>query len=131
MAQASNETGGRRVVVIDDNVDAAQSLAAVLDLLGFKVSVAFDGNTGLALAERDRPDAVICDIAMPGMDGYEVAHRLARNERVKAAKRIAITGFADRHDRIKAFEAGFEEHLTKPVDLPALLSALRGSRRPH
>ena len=117
--------------MIDDNVDAAQSLASLLDLLGFKVSVAFDGHTGVELTERDVPDAVICDIAMPGMNGYEVAQELSRSERVKSVKRIAVTGFADRHTRIKAFEAGFEEHLTKPVDLPALLSALRRSRRQH
>jgi DNA-binding response OmpR family regulator len=114
-----------RVLVIDDNEDAATTLSELLALLGFSVSVEFGGEAGVEAALRERPEVVISDIAMPDMDGYEVARQL--RPKIGAAL-IAMTGFGQRHDRIKALEAGFDDHMTKPVELTKLLSAIRVAR---
>ena len=114
----------KKVLVIDDNVDSAQSLAEVLRILGYDVAVAFDGETGIASAKQLQVDLVISDIAMPGIDGYGVATALRNDENMRNVFRVAMTGFADRHTKVKAFEAGFHEHLTKPVEMGKLLTVL-------
>jgi len=118
-----------RLVVVDDNRDAAESLAELLELWGWDVRVATDGLSGLAVVEEFRPEVVILDIGMPGMDGYQVVRALRQRERDGAyALRclIALTGFGQREDRDRAFAAGFDHHLTKPVD-PRLLRKLLGT----
>jgi CheY-like chemotaxis protein len=109
---------GLRILVVDDNRDAADSLAALLQLLGHPVTVAYDGPSGLRAAATDRPDCVFLDITMPGMNGYEVARRLrAELGRVKL---IALTAFSDPVHVERAAAAGFDHRLTKPADLAEL-----------
>jgi CheY-like chemotaxis protein len=111
---------------VDDNRDAGESLAELLALWGWETHVAADGPSGLARIEELRPEVVILDIGMPGMDGYQVARELRRREQAGGpAPRllIALTGFGQREDRERAQAAGFDHHLTKPAD-PDRLRAL-------
>lgn len=105
-----------RVLVVDDNVDAANSLAMALRLSGQRVRVAYDGATALSFAAEDPPEAVLLDLGMPGMDGYEVAQRLRGNPATSKVLIIALTGWGQDEDRRKSHEAGFDHHLVKPVD---------------
>jgi PAS domain S-box-containing protein len=109
-----------RVLVVDDNVDAAESLAVMIRLWGHEVHLAHDGRSALAAAAALRPDVVLLDIGMPGMDGYEVARRLRQDPDLGAAVMVAVTGWGQEDDRRRSHEAGFTFHLTKPVD-PRLL----------
>jgi CheY-like chemotaxis protein len=106
----------RRVLVVDDNVDAAESLAELLRVLGHEVTVAYDGATAVKLALRDLPDAVLCDIGLPGMDGYEVARTLRRNGALAKALLVAVSGYASDDDVKRAVAAGYDRHLAKPAD---------------
>lgn len=115
-----------RVLVVDDNLDAAETLAELLTLWGWEARVATDGLAGLAAADAFAPDAAILDIGMPGLDGYQLAQAFRQREREGGhalRSLIALTGFGQREDRERAFAAGFDHHLTKPVD-PALLHKL-------
>src|SRR5262249_7700928 len=113
-----------RVLVVDDNEDGAQTVAAALRALGYQVAVAHDGPTALTAADRFAPDAVVLDIGLPVMNGYEVARQLRKGERTHAAKLIALTGYGQEVDRANSRVAGFDVHLVKPVDLAALDAAL-------
>lgn len=110
----------RRCLLIEDHVDAAESLAMLLELIGHEVEVAFDGPGGLEKARTLRPEVVLCDIGLPGMDGYAVARALRAAPETRAAFLIALTGYGQDDDRRRALEAGFDAHLLKPVDLEAL-----------
>lgn len=113
----SNTNAVRRILVIDDNVDAADSLSILLRLLGHEVETAYAGPSGLAIAESFRPEVVFLDIGMPGMSGYEVARRLrAGPAAVHLRLLVAVSGFGQVADRQKAVEAGFDHHLLKPAD---------------
>jgi CheY-like chemotaxis protein len=116
-------TGKRRILVVDDNVDAAQSLALLLRLRGHEVQVAFGGEAALTCVQSSKPELVFLDIGMPGMDGYQVARRL-RADFDPALRLIAVTGWGTDHDRKRSREAGFDWHLTKPVDLAQLEAAM-------
>jgi PAS domain S-box-containing protein len=117
----------KRVLVVDDNADAAATLSAVLELHGHQVWTAHDGQAALGLAANGcRPDAVVLDIGLPGMDGYEVARRLRAGPSAGAVL-IALTGYGQDDDRRKATAAGFDHHFTKPVDLDQLAKVLTGS----
>ena len=105
-----------RVLVADDNRDAAESLALVLRFSGYEVSIAFGGAEALEIGERDRPRAAIIDIGMPGMSGHEVARRMRLEAWGRNAVLIALTGWGQEQDKQAAKAAGFDEHLTKPVD---------------
>jgi signal transduction histidine kinase len=118
----------RRILVADDNVDAADSLALLLELAGHQVRVAHDGRAALSAAAEFRPDAVLLDIGMPEMDGYQVARAVRRESWGKSVQLIALTGWGHEDDRQRALDAGFDRHLTKPVD-PADLAALLAQRR--
>ncbi|HET8540898.1 MAG TPA: ATP-binding protein [Anaeromyxobacter sp.] len=109
----------RRVLVIDDNVDAATTLKDVLELGGHEVRVAFDGPGGLATAHEFRPEIVICDIGLPGMDGYDVARELRRSADA-AAWLVAMSGYAAPDDLDRARAAGFDRHVAKPATLEGL-----------
>jgi CheY-like chemotaxis protein len=114
----------KRILVVDDNVDAATSLAILLRAMGHEVFVAHEGASALADLSRIRPDIALLDIAMPGMSGYDVARQI--RARLGAAVRIvALTGFGLPEDRARALEAGFDQHMVKPVD-PAFLKSLLG-----
>jgi two-component system, OmpR family, response regulator len=105
-----------RVLIVDDNQDAAISLAMVLGAVGFDVETSFDGQSALKTAARFKPDACILDINMPGMDGYELARRL-RNNAAGAPPVIAtVTAYSDDSHLDRAVDAGFDLHFTKPAD---------------
>jgi CheY-like chemotaxis protein len=110
-----------RVLVVDDNVDGAESLAVLLRLGGHEVRVCHDGPASLMIVDEFRPEMVFLDIGLPGLDGYEVAWRLrARPERIAL---IALTGYGQEEDVRRSRQAGFDRHLVKPAD-PASLAAL-------
>jgi CheY-like chemotaxis protein len=111
------------VLIIEDNVDAAETLATVLQLDGHRVYVARDGMTGVALAHEMKPDVILCDIGLPDLDGYEVARKLRQD--VRSARLIALSGYGQPEDKERATQAGFQAHITKPAplsDLAALLT---------
>ena len=108
-----------RVLVVDDNQDAANALGIILELLGHRVQLAYSGATALQLAADLNPDLVLLDIGLPEMDGYEVARRLRRITR-RGAVFVALTGYGTDDDRRRAREAGFDEHKVKPVSLDAV-----------
>ena len=111
----------RRCLVIEDNVDAAESLALLLQLAGHEAEVAFDGASGLEKARSFRPDIVLCDIGLPGgLDGHGVARALRADPELRSAFLIALTGYGQEEDRRRALEAGFDAHLTKPADIDEL-----------
>jgi CheY-like chemotaxis protein len=106
----------RRVLIADDNRDAAESLSLLLELSGHEVRVAHLGETALSLAQAFRPDVALLDIGMPDLSGYEVARALRQEPWATHLQLIALTGWGQDHDRRAAMEAGFDHHLTKPVD---------------
>jgi PAS domain S-box-containing protein len=112
--------GHLRVLVVEDSQDAADSLSLLLRLFGYKVTVAYSGPEGVRAAAAERPDVVICDIGLPGMDGYRVAMALRDNPATAAARLIALTGYGQEEDRRRTREAGFDEHLVKPADPAAV-----------
>jgi len=116
------------VLLIEDNTDARQSLRSLLEHEGHRVEEAADGAGGLARAETTRPDIVLVDIGLPGMDGYEVARRI-RSQRGAAPILVAITGYGQADDRRRSLEAGFDAHLTKPVSPDHLTHVLAGLSR--
>lgn len=113
----------RRLIVADDNRDAATTLSAILELGGYSVTTVFCAQDALAAAARLRPDAYLLDIGMPDMSGYDLARRIRHEAWGRNAYLIALTGWGQAHDKEAARAAGFDEHLTKPVD-PAVLEAL-------
>ena len=114
----------RRVLVIEDNVDAAQSLRDVLELAEHEVAVVHSGPDGLEKAREFRPDVVLCDIGLPGMDGYQVARAFRADEALKASRLVALSGYALPEDVQHALQAGFEAHLAKPPSLERLVELL-------
>ena len=105
-----------RILVVDDNVDTARGMARLLKLLGHDVQTAHDGPSALDAARTLRPEFVLLDIGLPGMDGYEVARRLRRGGVLQGAVIIAVSGYGQDEDRRRSREAGFDHHLVKPVD---------------
>jgi CheY-like chemotaxis protein len=114
---------GLRVLVVDDNLDAADGLAAALKLSGHDVRAAYDGPSALAIAEAFRPQAVLLDLGLPGMDGYEVARRLRETPALKGTWIAAVTGWGQPEERQRSKEMGFDRHLVKPV-APSLVAQL-------
>jgi PAS domain S-box-containing protein len=111
---------GLKVLVVDDNEDAAQTLATVLEMTGRRTRTVHDGPPVLEAALAFRPDVILLDIGLPGMSGYDVARQLRADPRLARTVLIAVTGWGSAEDRRRSREAGFDEHLTKPVDLAAL-----------
>lgn len=115
----------RRVLIIEDNRDIADSMARLLELRGAQVAVAYDGPQGLEMAHEFGPDLILCDIGLPGgMSGFDVARQLREEERFEDIRLIAITGYGRREDQQRSLDAGFDRHLTKPVDFQALQQLL-------
>jgi CheY-like chemotaxis protein len=116
----------RRVLIVDDNEDAAEMLAMVLDRLGHQTKTAFDGPSALALMKSWTPDVMFVDIGLPGMTGYEVAREVARGAEGADVrpKLVALTGYGQDTDKRKALEAGFDEHLVKPATIAAVSEAV-------
>jgi CheY-like chemotaxis protein len=118
--------------VVDDSRDTAQSLACMVERWGHEVRVAYDGPAALAMARGQRPDVVLLDIGMPGMDGYEVARGLRECEGDEKLVLVAVTGYGQEEDRSLARAAGFDYHMVKPVDprdLKELLAAWGAARQ--
>jgi CheY-like chemotaxis protein len=109
-----------RVLVVDDNVDAATSLALLLKLDGHDVALAHDGPAALVAARTFNPKVILLDIGLPGMSGYEVARELRRDPAFSETTLIALTGYGQAEDRRRSKTAGFDHHLTKPIDDEAL-----------
>jgi CheY-like chemotaxis protein len=114
-----------RILVVEDNRDTADSLRLLLVLSGYEVAVAYSGPDGGKAAEQYRPDVVLCDIGLPGLDGYGVAQKLRDNSTTARARLIAVTAYGEDEDRRRSHEAGFEHHLVKPVGPNALLRVLK------
>jgi two-component system CheB/CheR fusion protein len=125
---ASTSAVGRpaaHVLVVEDNADAAETLREALELEGMDVTVAPDGEAGLAAARRTPPDLVICDIGLPGdLDGYGVARAIRADPALRHIPLVALTGYAGPEDRARARAAGFDQHLGKPTGLGELLCAI-------
>jgi CheY-like chemotaxis protein/two-component sensor histidine kinase len=113
-----------RVLVVDDNLDMARGLTRLLKLLSHEVWTAYDGPSGLEAARSHRPDVVLLDIGLPGMDGYLVAERIRQEEFGKRMRIIAVTGYGQEENRQHALSSGFDHVVTKPVDYATLLSLL-------
>lgn len=113
----------KRILIADDNRDAAETMSMLLGLSGHEVYVAQSGAEALAVAERERPDIAVLDIGMPDLNGYEVAERIRREAWGEGMTLIAMTGWGQAEDKRRALAAGFNHHLTKPVD-PSELEAL-------
>jgi two-component system CheB/CheR fusion protein len=127
----AGEARVRRCLVIEDNADAAESMALLLELAGHQVAVAHDGGRGIEEARRFRPEIVLCDIGLPhGMDGYDVARALRADPDLSGVCLIALTGYGQDEDRRRSQEAGFDAHLTKPADLDVLRRLLADRERP-
>src|SRR5262249_2556191 len=109
-----------RILLVEDNRDSADSLKMLLELFGHEGATAYSGTAGVEAAGRVRPDVVLCDLGLPGMSGYAVAQALRADARTASARLIAVSGFGSEGDQRRCHEAGFEVHLTKPVDPDAL-----------
>jgi CheY-like chemotaxis protein len=123
----------RRILIADDNRDALESLAQLLQLAGHEVHQAGDGLQALAVAAEVRPELMLLDIGMPGLDGYEVARRVRAQEWGGSTVLVAVTGWGQDSDRRRSREAGFDSHWVKPLDahkLAALLESLPTGSRP-
>lgn len=130
-AEALATSGARRILVVEDNPDAAATMRDFLELFGHEVELAASGLDGVQAARKFHPEVVLCDLGLPGMDGFEVAAELRRDPETASAKLIAVTGYGRDEDRRRSKEAGFDLHLTKPVDPAQLKALLGGPARPH
>jgi CheY-like chemotaxis protein len=113
-----------RILVVDDNQDAAQSLCVLLEMLGHETRAAHNGQSGLEIADEFAPHLIVIDIGMPDMGGYEVCRRLRERDQTHETVCVALTGFGTDEDRERSRDAGFDHHLVKPVDLGALRDIL-------
>ena len=112
------------VLIVEDNTDSADILRTLLEHHGYRVSVAYNGPAGVSTAKSERPDVVLCDIGLPGMDGYAVADALRQSPETGRARLIAVTGYGRDADKRRALESGFDLHLVKPVNTKQLLGHL-------
>jgi two-component system CheB/CheR fusion protein len=124
-------TAPTRVLLVEDQPDAAESLLMILELLGHHVRVVHDGRAALEAARANAPDIMLIDIGLPGMDGYQVAQAIRADPALRRLLLVALTGYGRPEDKARAIAAGFDYHLVKPVDVGALgdLVSQLGSRR--
>ena len=120
----ASQTHPRRILVVDDNEDSAESLAMLLRAAGHEARLAMDGAAALRMAEDLRPEVVFLDIGMPKMNGYEVARQMRERPWAKQAHLVALTGWGQEEDRRRAQEAGFDDHLVKPASAAVLTQVL-------
>jgi CheY-like chemotaxis protein len=132
------ENAGRaralKILVVDDNRDGAESLAALLQLSGHEVRLAYDGEKALAIAREFVPDVAFIDLGLPLMDGFQVARLMRKERALKTAVLVALTGYGHDEDKRQCMEAGFDHHLVKPADLDALerlLQNVPGAGQPN
>jgi DNA-binding response OmpR family regulator len=133
MPQTSHPETARRVLVVDDNEDAADSLATLLNVMGYNVRIAYDGPEAIEAADEFQPEVALLDIGLPRLSGYDIA-RHVREKRGEDVLLVAITGWGQEEDQRLAREAGFDHHFTKPADFDALLGLIDQElkqRKPH
>lgn len=121
---ATTSSAGKRALVVDDNEDAAETIAMLLSMWGYSVSVAHDGPTALGLLEQGTFDVGVLDIGLPVMDGYELARRIRERPSTRQMRVVALTGYGQDNDRRRSVEYGFDSHLVKPVEASSLAKAL-------
>ncbi len=131
MPQATRAGKKLRVLVVEDQRDAADTLKVLLEMYGYDVTVAYTGPAGVQAARACRPDVILCDIGLPGLDGYGVARVLRADPTTAGARIIAVTGYGTEEDRRRSGEAGFDLHMTKPVDPATLCEVVAGRNRPR
>jgi PAS domain S-box-containing protein len=119
----------RRILIVDDNRDAANTMAILLRKWGHEVSLAYDGDEALAAAEAHKPDLILLDIGLPGCDGYEVARQIRRQRMFDGTTLVALTGYGTEKDRQQSQAAGFDDHIIKPVDFDRLRELLESLSR--
>ena len=124
MKSAQPPERGCEVLVVDDNIDAAQSLAMLLEMSGHDVRLAYDGQSALEATLNYRPDVVLLDIGLPGLNGFEVAKRIRQQPTLNHIVLVAMTGYGQETDRQRSQESGFDHHLVKPADLGELQKIL-------
>jgi CheY-like chemotaxis protein len=110
-------------LVVDDNLDAAASLADVVAFFGHSVEAVHDGRAAVERTRASHPDVVLCDLGLPGMDGYEVAREIRADASLREVRLVAVSGYAQPEDRARAARAGFDDHVAKPAD-PAAIGRL-------
>ena len=122
----SSSADAQRVLLVDDNVDAVESMEILLQAFGYEVSTALHPDVALAQLETFAPAAAVIDIGLPGMDGYQLAAEIRRRLAGKPMRLIAFTGYGGADDIARATAAGFDAHLVKPVEIDRLLAVLGG-----
>jgi two-component system CheB/CheR fusion protein len=126
----SGPAPSRRILVVDDNIDAAETLAVLLRMAGHEVRTAHDGPAALDAARTYQPEVVLLDIGMPAMDGYEVARRVRQVPGMEKVLLVALTGYGQEDDRRRSRDAGIDHHLVKPADMEALQAVVAGMQFP-
>jgi CheY-like chemotaxis protein len=124
MSQSPTSAASKRVLLVDDNVDAVESMEILLQAFGYEVATAFHPDVALGQLDTFAPAAAVIDIGLPGMDGYQLAAEIRRRLAGKPMRLIAFTGWGGPDDVARARAAGFDAHLTKPVEIESLLAAL-------
>jgi CheY-like chemotaxis protein len=119
----------QRVMVVDDNKDTADSLAMLVQVFGHEVKAFYDGPSALANIESYKPTVVLLDIVMPGMDGFALIRAIRQLPVIGSVYAISISGFGRPNEHDRAISSGFDEHLSKPVDIPLLEELLKGRRQ--
>jgi CheY-like chemotaxis protein len=117
----------KRVLIVDDNADGANSLGHLLAFLGHETEMAYDGQAALVRAEAFAADVVLLDLGMPGLDGFEICRRLRASDSPRRPRIVAMTGWGREEDRARTAAAGFDAHLVKPVDLAPLARLLEAA----
>jgi DNA-binding response OmpR family regulator len=118
---------GRRILIVDDNRDAADSLSLLLGLEGYETQVAYAGRSALEAAHSFQPEVIVLDLGLPDLSGYDVARLIRQDAQLAQVVLIALTGWGQEEHRRRALEAGFDHHVTKPVDLDEFASLLKRS----
>src|SRR5262249_51194258 len=119
----------RRILIVDDYPLVAESLMRVLALAGHQVRIAYDASAALEVISAFEPEIIVLDIGLPGMNGYDLAKHIREQKASNFVTLIAATGYGQNEDRHKALEAGFDHHMTKPVDCAALLQLIESTQR--
>jgi CheY-like chemotaxis protein len=124
-AETAEAAESRRILIVDDNCDAAELLAEALSAMGHETRVAFDGPSGLDAAAGFAPDIAFLDIGLPAMDGYELARKMRSELAFPQLRLVALTGYGQDSDRERSAEAGFDSHMVKPINLMAVASTIK------
>jgi CheY-like chemotaxis protein len=130
-SSAQAPSGARRVLIVDDNADSAESMAVLLRFHGHEVRLAYNGQAALEEAHAFRPEVMFLDLDLPKVDGYEVARRLRREPAMRDMTMVAMTGYGQEEDRQRTQEAGFQSHMVKPVDFDKIEELLASLAHHH